>query len=46
LIFLFVFVFSSELGKITLDKTFAERESLNANIVRSINVAGEPWYKQ
>jgi regulator of protease activity HflC (stomatin/prohibitin superfamily) len=33
----------SELGKITLDKTFAERESLNANIVESINAAAEPW---
>lgn len=33
----------SELGKITLDKTFAERESLNANIVESINSAAEPW---
>lgn len=33
----------SELGKITLDKTFAERESLNANIVQSINQAAEAW---
>jgi regulator of protease activity HflC (stomatin/prohibitin superfamily) len=33
----------SELGKITLDKTFAGREHLNADIVRSINVASEAW---
>ncbi|GAX85177.1 hypothetical protein CEUSTIGMA_g12595.t1 [Chlamydomonas eustigma] len=33
----------SELGKITLDKTFEEREALNANIVRSINEASEAW---
>ncbi|KAG2486570.1 hypothetical protein HYH03_014740 [Edaphochlamys debaryana] len=33
----------SELGKITLDKTFEEREALNHNIVRSINEASEAW---
>lgn len=33
----------SELGKITLDKTFEERESLNENIVNSINKAGKAW---
>jgi len=33
----------SELGKITLDKTFAGREHLNADIVKSINVASEAW---
>ncbi|EFJ46410.1 hypothetical protein VOLCADRAFT_42855, partial [Volvox carteri f. nagariensis] len=33
----------SELGKITLDKTFEEREALNHNIVRSINEAAEAW---
>ncbi|OQS03308.1 stomatin [Thraustotheca clavata] len=33
----------SELGKITLDKTFEERESLNKNIVLSINQAAEAW---
>lgn len=33
----------SELGKITLDKTFEEREALNANIVRSINEAADAW---
>lgn len=33
----------SELGKISLDKTFADREQLNKNIVKSINEASEPW---
>ncbi|XP_010780100.1 stomatin-like protein 2, mitochondrial [Notothenia coriiceps] len=33
----------SELGKLTLDKVFRERESLNANIVRSINQASDDW---
>uniref|UniRef100_K3WHF9 Band 7 domain-containing protein n=1 Tax=Globisporangium ultimum (strain ATCC 200006 / CBS 805.95 / DAOM BR144) TaxID=431595 RepID=K3WHF9_GLOUD len=33
----------SELGKITLDKTFEERESLNKSIVESINQASEAW---
>jgi regulator of protease activity HflC (stomatin/prohibitin superfamily) len=33
----------SELGKITLDKTFEEREALNANIVAAINGAAEAW---
>lgn len=33
----------SELGKLTLDKTFAGREHLNADIVKSINVASEAW---
>ena len=33
----------SELGKITLDKTFEERESLNLNIVESIKSAAEAW---
>ncbi|PNW69805.1 hypothetical protein CHLRE_19g750847v5 [Chlamydomonas reinhardtii] len=33
----------SELGKITLDKTFEEREALNHNIVRTINEAAEAW---
>lgn len=33
----------SELGKITLDKTFEERDSLNQNIVKSINEASEAW---
>ncbi|OOV87657.1 SPFH domain-containing protein [Oceanospirillum linum] len=33
----------SELGKMELDKTFEERDLLNANIVSSINQASEPW---
>lgn len=33
----------SEIGKISLDRTFEERETLNANIVRSINEASEQW---
>jgi len=33
----------SELGKMELDKTFEERERLNANIVNSINEASAPW---
>lgn len=33
----------SELGKITLDKTFEERESLNHAIVQSINGAAQNW---
>lgn len=33
----------SELGKITLDKTFEEREALNLKIVASINAAAEAW---
>lgn len=33
----------SELGKMTLDKTFEERESLNINIVQAINEASTVW---
>eukprot|EP00924_Labyrinthula_sp_SR-Ha-C_P015068 snap_masked-scaffold_9-processed-gene-7.39-mRNA-1 protein AED:0.02 eAED:0.02 QI:0/-1/0/1/-1/1/1/0/313 len=33
----------SELGKITLDKTFEERETLNQKIVRTINEASKAW---
>lgn len=33
----------SELGKMELDKTFEERDLLNANIVNSINMAADPW---
>ena len=33
----------SELGKITLDKTFEERDALNAAIVRSIQDAAAAW---
>ncbi|KAH8936989.1 hypothetical protein BDL97_16G002100 [Sphagnum fallax] len=33
----------SELGKITLDKTFEERDMLNENIVKAINEAATDW---
>lgn len=33
----------SEIGKITLDKTFEERDTLNQHIVNSINVASKAW---
>jgi regulator of protease activity HflC (stomatin/prohibitin superfamily) len=33
----------SEIGKMELDKTFEERESLNVNIVAQINEAAGPW---
>ncbi|KAF9601425.1 hypothetical protein IFM89_020181 [Coptis chinensis] len=33
----------SELGKITLDKTFEERDTLNEKIVESINSAAQDW---
>ena len=33
----------SEIGQITMDRTFSERESLNANIVASINDAAISW---
>lgn len=33
----------SEIGKLALDKTFEERETLNANIVTAINVAAQNW---
>jgi regulator of protease activity HflC (stomatin/prohibitin superfamily) len=33
----------SEIGKLTLDKTFEERETLNANIVMAINQAAQSW---
>ena len=33
----------SEIGKLTLDNTFSERETLNENIVRSVDSASDPW---
>jgi regulator of protease activity HflC (stomatin/prohibitin superfamily) len=33
----------SEIGRISLDRAFEERESLNSNIVKSINEAAEQW---
>lgn len=31
----------SELGKLTMDKVFRERESLNSNIIHAINQASD-----
>jgi regulator of protease activity HflC (stomatin/prohibitin superfamily) len=33
----------SEIGKITLDRTFEERSTINALVVREIDQATEPW---
>lgn len=33
----------SEIGKLDLDKTFVERESINGNIVNSVDLASDPW---
>lgn len=33
----------SEMGKLTLDRTFSEREQVNENIVREIDKASDPW---
>ncbi|MBN8531390.1 MAG: paraslipin [Alphaproteobacteria bacterium] len=33
----------SEIGKLTMDQTFEERETLNANIVTAINHAAQSW---
>ena len=33
----------SEIGKISLDRTFSERENINENIVREIDTASAPW---
>jgi regulator of protease activity HflC (stomatin/prohibitin superfamily) len=33
----------SEIGKLTLDKTFEERETLNENIIRSIEKEVKDW---
>lgn len=33
----------SEIGKLTLDQTFFEREQINDNIVREIDKASDPW---
>lgn len=33
----------SEIGKLTLDETFSERDRINENIVREIDKASEPW---
>jgi regulator of protease activity HflC (stomatin/prohibitin superfamily) len=33
----------SEIGKLTLDDTFSERETVNENIVKEIDKASDPW---
>lgn len=33
----------SEIGKLTLDETFSERDKINEGIVREIDKASEPW---
>jgi len=33
----------SEIGKITLDDTFSERDMMNENIVKEIDEAADPW---
>lgn len=33
----------SEIGKMELDRSFEERDTLNVNIVRAINEAADPW---
>lgn len=33
----------SEIGKIDLDRTFSERETINENIVREVDLASDPW---
>jgi regulator of protease activity HflC (stomatin/prohibitin superfamily) len=33
----------SEIGKIELDRSFIERDTLNVNIVKAIDEASEPW---
>lgn len=33
----------SEIGKISLDNTFSEREGINAEVVKSVDEASDPW---
>ena len=33
----------SEIGKLTLDQTFSERDSLNENVVKQVDNASDPW---
>jgi regulator of protease activity HflC (stomatin/prohibitin superfamily) len=33
----------SEIGKLTLDETFSERDEINSNIVKEIDKASDPW---
>ncbi len=33
----------SEIGKLELDRTFVERESINGNVVEAVDMASDPW---
>ena len=33
----------SEIGKLELDKTFEERDTINANVINALDKASEPW---
>ena len=33
----------SEIGKLELDRTFEERDAINANIIQALDKASEPW---
>ena len=33
----------SEIGKIELDRTFEERETINSQVVHAVDRAAEPW---
>ncbi len=33
----------SEIGKLELDRTFVERETINANVVMAVDEASDPW---
>jgi len=33
----------SEIGKLELDRTFVERESVNGNVVQAVDMASDPW---
>ncbi len=33
----------SEIGRIDLDRTFVERAAINANVVREVDLASDPW---
>ncbi|MCP4298465.1 MAG: paraslipin, partial [Proteobacteria bacterium] len=33
----------AEIGKLTLDSTFSERDTINSNIVSQVDLASDPW---
>ncbi|MDT8445806.1 MAG: stomatin-like protein [bacterium] len=33
----------SEIGKLSLDETFSERDSINEHVVREVDLASDPW---